>query len=191
MSQKKGSLIRRLAEDRREKESETPEPQAQVFSIPLAPAAAEPAPLSIDKPMSLGGPTPMPTPEGPSTPTEFEKSEEPAGKGASVVEAHPTPAPDLSKPVSEIPHRLARIPGRQRGRKTENCTRHPGEAKRTAGARTWLTPEENEKLELLAMAYQVSTSTLTRDILLEGLEAHRDLIEKTRRFMDSLRRTSA
>ena len=82
--------------------------------------------------------------------------------------------------------RLGRLPGRQRKRHGEVCVRHPGEEKRSAGARAWLTPEENDKLELLAIAYQVSMSTLTREIILEGLAAHSELIEKTRRFMDSL-----
>ena len=107
------------------------------------------------------------------------------GQGESPTKGATAPANAPTEKRTGAP-RLARVPGRQRGRHGAACVRHPGELKRNAGARAWLTPEESEKLELLSTAYQISTSTLTRDIILEGLEAHADLIEKTRKFLDSL-----
>lgn len=193
MTMKKGSLIRRMAQERRdgpetaagqndgglavsldgllnkeatpsqapsEPVTPAPAPSSQVEAPPIVPVVSEPA----------AAPVPQASSEG---------------KGSTA--AHPVhPHADIPSEKHTGFSRLGRVPGRQRKRHGEVCVRHPGEEKRIAGARAWLTPEESEKLELLATAYQVSTSTLTRDIILEGLGAHADLIEKTRKFLDSL-----
>ena len=193
MTIKRGSLIRRLAQDRRdgpesaagenngglalsldgllkketpaspvpsEPVAPAPEPSSKVEVTPIVPAVSEPA----------AAPAPQAASEG---------------KGSMAALPAPAHADTPVEKHTALP-RLGRVPGRQRKRHGEVCVRHPGEEKRIAGARAWLTPEESEKLELLATAYQISTSTLTRDIILEGLAAHSDLIEKTRRFLDSL-----
>ncbi len=190
---KKGSLIRRLAQDRRDRPEETTEGNgvALAFSMdgllkddqPASTAGAEPsAPASAPAPK-----VEVPTTDlvasntlSRSVPETVQvRQGEPPTKGAPA----PANAPTEKRTATT---RLVRVPGRQRGRHGDACVRHPGELKRNAGARAWLTPEESEKLELLATAYQISTSTLTRDIILEGLEAHADLIERTQRFLDSL-----
>lgn len=193
MTIKKGSLIRRLAQERRDGpesasgennggmalsldgllNKETPAPK-----VPAEPVAVVPEPpLKVD-----GAPT---VPAVLETPVAPVPQATPEGKGATGALPAPAHAESLMEKHTAFP-RLGRAPGRQRKRHGAICVRHPGEEKRVAGARAWLTPEESEKLELLATAYQVSTSTLTRDIILEGLAAHSDLIEKTRRFLDSL-----
>jgi hypothetical protein len=176
---------RRLAQERRETTPDAPpsDGSAPAFTIsvlqedkpatPVAPLA--PAPV-LETSSSPAEPAPAVTP----SPAEIA----PAGRDTAAEKG--STSAEKSPAARQHGPRLARVPGRQRRRHTDVCVRHPGEAKRNAGARAWLTPEESEKLELLATAYQVSTSTLTREIIVEGLAAHADLIEKTRRFLDSL-----
>jgi hypothetical protein len=193
MTPKKGSLIRRLAQERRDKPEESAagqtgvpltlslgglleveKPALEVVSEPALPVS--PAPPKVEVPaIDAEGPQPLPAPAPEAT----------VGKGSSAPVEPPAHAEPHAEKRAAGP-RLGRVPGRHRKRHGEVCVRHPGEEKRSAGARAWLTPEESEKLELLATAYQISTSTLTRDIILEGLAAHSELIEKTRRFLDSL-----
>lgn len=192
MTMKKGSLIRRLAQDRRE------QPEAAVGESGAALTLSTDGLLKDEKsmlqisPPSEGPASPLPKVEGPASDTDSSMAVPasmpetgPVGKGSLAAIEAPTHA-DVPGEKRAAGPRLGRVPGRQRKRHGEICVRHPGEEKRIAGARAWLTPEESEKLELLATAYQISTSTLTRDIILEGLASHADLIEKTRRFLDSL-----
>jgi hypothetical protein len=191
MTIKKGSLIRRLAQERREQpDADAGEVGAALTlsvdgllkdekpALQIAPGAAAPAaqplPMNVEAPAIKAG-----------TSNTMPGSTEPAEKGGPDAPEAPVHA-EASGLKRTGASRFGRLPGRQRKRHGEVCVRHPGEEKRSSGARAWLTPEESEKLELLATAYQVSTSTLTRDIILEGLAAHGELIEKTRRFLDSL-----
>ena len=183
---KRGSLIRRMAQGRRDQEKGTTEPSGATPAISLEGliGVEKPAPIAITPP-----PAPMPASESRAEPMPVPEVVDPpmpptSESATAVPQAAPAPKGTSEKRAGGL--RLGRFPGRQRGRHSDQCVRHPGESKRNAGARAWLTPEENEKLELLATAYQISLSTLTRDIILEGLEAHSELIEKTRKFLDSL-----
>jgi len=186
MINRKGSLIRRLAQERRDKPEEGIAEGGVGLTLSLDGLIKDEMPALTAVPAAA----PPPALETPTPPVEAAPAAQPPlAKTASLEQGTAgekgTPAMAKGADKHHGP-RLARVPGRQRRRHADVCVRHPGEAKRNAGARAWLTPEESEKLELLATAYQVSTSTLTREIIVEGLEAHADLIEKTRRFLDSL-----
>jgi hypothetical protein len=188
---KKGSLIRRLAQDRRDKPEETTGGNGVTLAISMEGLLKDEKPAMTAEALAPAT-VPAPELEAPSPELEVSKTlptlgleTAPVGQGGSPAPEAPAPAKAQAEKRTGAPH-LSRVPGRQRRRHGDACVRHPGELKRNAGARAWLTPEESEKLELLATAYQISTSTLTREIILEGLEAHSELIEKTRRFLDSL-----
>jgi hypothetical protein len=190
MTIKRGSLIRRLAQERRDTPEENAPAGGAGLAISLGGLIAEETPAPAAAPVAAASPTPAPVTPSPAPEPASALPPLPAVILPPAPLAEPEKmTPSSAKPAEKHAHaapRLARLPGRQRRRHGDVCVRHPGEAKRNAGARAWLTPEESEKLELLATAYQISTSTLTREIIVEGLEAHADLIEKTRRFLDSL-----
>lgn len=193
MTIKKGSLIRRLAQERREEPENAAGENNGGLALSLDGLLKKETPVS-QVASELMAPSPESSPKvqaSPIAPAASEPAAAPAPEAASEgkgsmesMETRSHAEPPAEKRVGAP--RLGRVPGRQRRRHGDVCVRHPGEEKRIAGARAWLTPEESEKLELLATAYQISTSTLARDIILEGLAAHADLIEKTRRFLDSL-----